>query len=64
MSSRHLASGDDDERGKAVDRLRSAVAERKQVRGSKEAEGTQADAAASDPPQPAARQENPPQSAS
>jgi hypothetical protein len=31
MSSRHLASGDDSERGRSVERLRAAVAERKRL---------------------------------
>jgi hypothetical protein len=31
MSSRHLASRDDDERGRSVDRLRAAVAERREA---------------------------------
>ena len=33
MSSRHLASGDDVERGRAVLRLRAAIAERKSLDG-------------------------------
>jgi hypothetical protein len=37
MSSRHLASQDDDERGRAVDRLRAAVAERRAAREALEA---------------------------
>ena len=31
MSSRHLASGDDSERGRSVERLRAAVAERRRL---------------------------------
>jgi hypothetical protein len=46
MSSRHLASRDDDERGRSVDRLRAAVAERREARATKgdAAEGIQDDA--------------------
>ena len=48
MSSRHLASRDDDERGRAVDRLRAAVAERReaQTRGTTEGGRENADASA------------------
>jgi hypothetical protein len=46
MSSRHLASRDDDERGRAVDRLRAAVAERREAH-TRATEGVQHDAEAS-----------------
>jgi hypothetical protein len=36
MSSRHLASGDEDERGRAVRRLQAAVAERGRARDAQE----------------------------
>jgi hypothetical protein len=44
MSSRHLASRDDDERGRAVDRLRAAVAERREAHTRSASEGTPANA--------------------
>lgn len=47
MSSRHLASRDDDERGRSVDRLRAAVAERREAQTRSATEGTQGDAEAS-----------------
>jgi hypothetical protein len=48
MSSRHLPSGDEDERGRAVQRLRAAVAERGRVHDAREsAEGTRDDVQAS-----------------
>ena len=61
MSSRHLASRDDDERGRSVDRLRAAVAERReaQTRRTSESRADGAEARASSAPaaeQPAARQ--------
>jgi hypothetical protein len=37
MASRHLASNGEDERGRAVQRLRAAVAERGHARGGREA---------------------------
>jgi hypothetical protein len=47
MSSRHLASRDDDERGRSVDRLRAAVAERREAQ-TRATEDAQDDAPASD----------------
>jgi len=55
MSSRHLASRDDDERGRSVDRLRAAVAERREAQ-TRATEGAQGDAEASDSLNPAERQ--------
>jgi hypothetical protein len=50
MSSRHLASGDEDERGRAMQRLRAAVAERgraQDARQSAEDTGDDVEASAS-----------------
>jgi hypothetical protein len=43
MASRHLASNDEDERGRAVQRLRAAVAERGRARDVREASSGNAD---------------------
>jgi hypothetical protein len=43
MSSRHLASSDNGERGRAVERLRAAVAERRRVREAVESAGGKVD---------------------
>ena len=42
MASRRVASGDDAERERGLDRLRAAVAERKQARTAKVSAGTKA----------------------
>jgi hypothetical protein len=54
MSSRHLASRDDDERGRSVERLRAAVAERREAH-TRATEGNQDDAEASASLNPAER---------
>jgi len=43
MSSRHLASGDDSERGRSVERLRAAVAERRRLDDAGESAGDRPD---------------------